>query len=41
MHGLEEPHLYVLRGNAYGLLGDEASARSDYAKAAELGGEVT
>jgi tetratricopeptide (TPR) repeat protein len=28
-----EPHLYVLRGQAYGLLGDDASARSDYQRA--------
>ena len=34
----QEPHLYMLRGQVYSLLGDESSARSDYAKAAELGG---
>jgi tetratricopeptide (TPR) repeat protein len=34
-----EPHLYMLRGQAYSLLGDEASARSDCARAAELAGE--
>jgi tetratricopeptide (TPR) repeat protein len=31
-----EQHLYLLRGRAYSLLGDEASARSDYASAAAL-----
>jgi tetratricopeptide (TPR) repeat protein len=34
-----ERHLYLLRGRAYGLLGDEASARTDYARAAALAGE--
>jgi tetratricopeptide (TPR) repeat protein len=33
-----EAHLYVLRGHARTLLGDEASAQSDYAAAAALGG---
>ena len=32
-----EPHLYVLRGRAYSLLGDDSSAQRDYAKAAESG----
>ena len=35
-----EAHLYVLRGNLYGGLGDEAGALRDYAKASELAGEV-
>ena len=34
-----EPHLYVLRGNAYGLLGDEPSSRGDYARANALANE--
>jgi Flp pilus assembly protein TadD len=33
-----EPHLYVLRAQVYSLLGDESSARGDYARAAELAG---
>jgi tetratricopeptide (TPR) repeat protein len=33
-----EPHLYTLRGHAYGLLGDEAASRMDYETAAALGG---
>jgi tetratricopeptide (TPR) repeat protein len=33
-----EPHLYLLRGHVYSLLGDEASARSDYARAVALAG---
>jgi Flp pilus assembly protein TadD len=33
-----EPHLYGLRAYVYSLLGDEASARSDYARADELAG---
>ena len=33
-----EPHLYLLRGHVYNLLGDEASAQGDYARAAELAG---
>jgi tetratricopeptide (TPR) repeat protein len=36
-----EPHLYLLRGRAFSLLGDESSARSDYASAAALAGEGT
>ena len=32
-----EPHLYVLRGRAYTLLGDDSSAQRDYARAAESG----
>jgi len=34
----EEPHLYLLRGHVHSLLGDESSARSDYARAAALAG---
>jgi Flp pilus assembly protein TadD len=34
-----EPHLYLLRGHGYSLLGDESSSRSDYARAAALAGE--
>jgi tetratricopeptide (TPR) repeat protein len=34
-----EPHLYILRGHVYGLLGDESSSRSDYLTAAALAGE--
>ena len=34
----QEPHLYILRGRVYSLLGDEASAQGDYARAAELAG---
>ena len=34
-----EPHLYILRGHVHSLLGDESSARSDYARAAALAGE--
>jgi Flp pilus assembly protein TadD len=36
-----EPHLYLLRGRVYSLMGDESSARSDYASAAALSGEGT
>jgi Flp pilus assembly protein TadD len=32
----EEPHLYVLRGHAYRLLGDEASAQRDFVQASLL-----
>jgi len=31
-----EPHLYILRGNAHGLLGDDSAARSDYQQASAL-----
>jgi Flp pilus assembly protein TadD len=34
----EEPHLYLLRGHVHSLLGDESSARSDYARAGALAG---
>ena len=33
-----EPHLYLLRGHVHSLLGDESSARSDFARAAALAG---
>jgi Flp pilus assembly protein TadD len=34
-----EPHLHLLRGHVYSLLGDEISSRSDHARAAALAGE--
>jgi len=34
----KEPHLYTLRSQAFGLLGDELSARNDAEKALALGG---
>lgn len=33
-----EPHLYLLRGQAHSLLGDDLSSRNDYAKASALTG---
>src|ERR1017187_5799044 len=33
-----EAHLYLLRGQVYSLLGDDDSARSDYARATALAG---
>jgi tetratricopeptide (TPR) repeat protein len=33
-----EPHLYLLRGHVYSVLGDESSAQGDYARAAALAG---
>ena len=35
-----EAHLYMLRAQVHNLLGDENSARGDFAKAAELAGEL-
>jgi Flp pilus assembly protein TadD len=36
-----EPHLYLLRGRAYSLLGDETAAQNDYAKAAAMSAAVS